>query len=288
VGSTSTPKFDSPRPRGKLFEFAFCGTSDFFYRKLADLATLAEQEPWTSGDPDTKEYDRLYNYVTNTFSRCYELDYIEYSPNRDYAVFNTGLLTRNGEELFGYFEKNHTPSTLIHNESPQPWKFIEYLKSSDRKITNHFEKAPKLATYGSHQDLVFDVSQEIIPNLDHIIDDNWDERDSDGDNKISRFPDHIRNLGKEVVTMLIKQAFETSKVKIRRNCRLVVPQYYSGEIMYLIPIDIPIQDGSYHRMALALEKTSTGKYRVNTLFPISWAYKKARLIMKPESSWLLH
>ncbi|MDY4795664.1 MAG: DUF3825 domain-containing protein [Dialister sp.] len=40
-------------------------------------------------------------------------------------------------------------------------------------------------------------------------------------------------------------------------------------------------------MALAIEKTSTNQYRANTIFTREMAYEKARLLMKPESNWLI-
>ena len=57
--------------------------------------------------------------------------------------------------------------------------------------------------------------------------------------------------------------------------------------MYLVPIKIPKNDGTYEIMALAVEKTDTEQYRANTIFTKEIAYEKARLLMKPESNWLI-
>ena len=55
-------------------------------------------------------------------------------------------------------------------------------------------------------------------------------------------------------------------MRIKRNLRLVVPQYYRDEIMYLVPIRIPTLEDSFETMALAVEKTATSQYRANTIF----------------------
>ena len=80
---------------------------------------------------------------------------------------------------------------------------------------------------------------------------------------------------------------EEAKKRIRRNMRLVIPQFYNNQIMYLLPIQIPIDDEKFETMALAVELTSTKQYRANTIFTKAMAYEKARLLMKPESNWLM-
>lgn len=80
---------------------------------------------------------------------------------------------------------------------------------------------------------------------------------------------------------------EETKIKIKRNIRLVVPQFYRNEIMYLLPIRIPINDDTFVTMALAVELTQSKQYRANTIFTKEMAYEKARLLMRPESNWLL-
>ena len=57
--------------------------------------------------------------------------------------------------------------------------------------------------------------------------------------------------------------------------------------MYLVPINIPIDDEKRVTMALAVELTQQNQYRANTIFTKEMAYEKARLLMKPESNWLI-
>ena len=87
--------------------------------------------------------------------------------------------------------------------------------------------------------------------------------------------------------MLISGALEETKKRIKRNMRLVVPQFYNGSIMYLLPLSIPFEDDKVVTFALAVERFKN-KYRANTIFTLDMAYGKARLLMRPESNWLLN
>lgn len=254
--------------KNDLLEYAFCGSKEFFNYKLEDLKKIAEKEEWSS--TGSVSCDRLYNYIVNTFSRCKAQDKILTSEDGNFSVFNTGLLTENSEEIFGIFEVNNSNKN-------EKWKFKSFVKESDRIITNNFERNPDLATYTENpNDFYFDPTKDVIFNADHILDDNWE-----------RYPESLKRCGKQTVCSLVRDAFEIAKKKIQRNNRLVVPQFYKNQIMYLMPISIPIGDNDKIMLALAIEKTSRNKYRANTIFTIEMAYPKARLIMKPESNWLI-
>lgn len=259
--------------KSNIFNFAFCGTIDIFYdRKLKPLAELAEPEPWSS--TSLKENDRLYNYITQTFKRCYECGYVSVSRNQKFCVFNTGLMTVNGNDIYGYFVPNSTPDA-------QMWFLDGFIADSDRRLNEDAFEIPKLAKYfSSPEETFFNSEETIIFNSDHIFEDRWE------DASVSRFPEQIRTLGRKVTVSLIKAAFQDTLKKIKRNNRLAIPQFYNGKIMYLLPIVLPVSDTEEHTMALAVEKIETG-YRVNTIFTLEMAYKLARLVMKPETNWLI-
>ena len=264
--------------RSILKQFAFIGTDEFFNNKLNDLSKIAEKEEWTSPN-SVRPLNRLYQYIIKTFEFALKQELITYSQDKSKCIVNTGLLTEYGcEDIYMYFEANTFIAT--NDTEPQPWKFIDFSKSSSRKITDNFTKKPDVVKYvQDYNDLYFDTNKDIDFNYDHIIMDHWSE-------EMTRFPKKLQRLGLRVTISLIKDAFELAKVRIKRNNRLVVPQYYNDEIMYLIPLKIAISDKEYETMALAVEKTDTGNYRVNTIFTLDMAYMKARLLMKPEVTWL--
>lgn len=272
---------DINRPKGAIYEFAFCGNSSFQLSKRAELAAMAETEPWNSSD--RTDLDRLRNYIDKTFERCQQQNKIVYNADCTAAIFNTGLLTHNGEDIFGYFVKNDNPPP--GSVEPQKWKFNRFIKASDRKVTNNgfINTNPELASYGDKSNYHIDIKEEnVIKNADHIFDDQIDFTEEEE----SRYPEEIIKLGKQVIISLVTTSLSTALKKIQRNPRLVIPQFYRDQLMYLIPIDIPI-GSSYHTMALAVEKLSDQKFRINTIFTLDMAYKKARLLMKPESNWLI-
>lgn len=250
-----------------LYEFAFRGTPEGYSNMIEYLAGIAEKELWDFGGEE-KNYI-LKKYIFGTFRQCYNQNKILYTPDNEACCFNTGLLTQNGDDILAFFLKNQKPDS-------QPWFFKGFKEKSDRDIMRLFTEIPQLATYtDNYEEFYFNPNYEILTNTDHILDDNWERIQS-------AIP-----LSKNVVKTLLIGVVEEAKMKIRRNLRLVVPQFYDNKIMYLVPLRIPVDDDNYVTMALAVEKTSSDRYRANTIFTKETAYEKARLLMKPESNWLI-
>lgn len=250
-------------------DFAFYGTYDVFKSTIEKLSQIAEDEPWTfdSNEPNAI----LVKYIFNTFKRCHSQKKLLYSKNDEYCCFNTGLLTPNGNDILCVFAKNNRTG-----ENIQPWFLKFFVDKTERKYMDLFSKVPELATYtDNYEELYFNPNYEIVISTDHILDDNWERIKA------------VVPLSKTVVKSLMLGVIEETKIKIRRNIRLVVPQYYNNQIMYLLPIRIPIEEEQFVTMALAAELTQTKQYRANTIFTKEMAYEKARLLMKPESNWLL-
>lgn len=80
----------------------------------------------------------------------------------------------------------------------------------------------------------------------------------------------------------MKGSLDITKKRIKRNHRIVIPLYYKGKITYLLPINI-----NGVKFALVVEKVRDKMYRANTIFTIEMAYASARLLMKPETDWLV-
>lgn len=251
----------------KISDFAFLGATDGYNKMIKYLSETAEKELWSFDSTD--ENSILKKYINGTFKQCYAQNKVLYSKNNDYACFNTGLLTPNGDDLIAFFEKNTRTDA-------QPWVLKGFKDKSDRQYMAHFQDSPELATYTDNfEEFYFNPDYNITINSDHILDDNWDRI-----RQLIPFP-------KTVVKTLLLGVIEEAKRKIKRNLRLVVPQYYCNRIMYLVPIQIPIGEEQYVTMALAVEKTESEQYRANTIFTKEMAYEKARLLMKPESNWLI-
>lgn len=258
-------------PKNKLFSYAFCGSELTFTQKLKSLSEIAEPEIWDFKDsPEYKELSVLRKYIFGTFQRCYDQNLILKSEDDQYSCFNTGLLTQNGNDILGLFGENS------NKNASQKWYLVGFFDKCEREIMNNFSEIPNLPTYtDNYEDYYFNPNYNIIINVDHILDDNW-----------SRIENEL-GLSKTIVRALLIGVIEETKLRLKRNSRLAVPQFFNNKIMYLIPIKFPINENKYVTMALAVEKTNTNQYRANTIFTKDMAYEKARLLMKPESNWLV-
>lgn len=249
-----------------FYDFAFCGTKEGFARSIENLAAMAEEEIWTVTDDKN---GILRKYFLGTFNQCYKQNKFLVTADNEYTCFNTGLMTPNGNDILCVFQKNKKAGA-------QPWFLKYFLDKTDRKYMDLFSKVPELATYtNNYEEFYFNPNLTLTINSDHILDDHWERIHE------------VVPLSKNIVKALIEGAIEETKRKIKRNLRLVVPQFYNNQIMYLVPIQIPIDDEKTITMALAVELTQQNQYRANTIFTKEMAYEKARLLMKPESNWLI-
>lgn len=250
-----------------LKDFAYCGTKEDFMKMIDYLSKIAEPEKWSF---DEKENSILIKYLNGTFKQCYNQNKILFSNDKNFCCFNTGLLTQNGNDIVMLFDKNR-------QAGKQPWHLKGFKDNSERQFMDIFDKIPELATYTENfEEFYFNPQYPIVLSSDHILDDNWE-----------RIKEAVPSLSKTVVKSLMVGVVEETKRKIKRNLRLAVPQYYKNKIMYLLPINIPVNDDELVTMALAVELTATNQYRANTIFTKEIAYEKARLLMKPESNWLI-
>lgn len=255
-----------------LFEFAFCGTADVFQNHLENLAELAEPEPWCYENRKDDPYHILKFYIFDTFSRCQKEDKILYSKNGERCTFNTGLLTKNNQDILALFAKNN-------RSDAQPWFLVKFVSKESIEYMSNFETVAELPKYWyNYEELYFNPDLDIQLNIDHILDDNWDRISSIVGNSLS----------KAIIRQLLLGALEDTKIKIKRNMRLVVPQYYREKIMFLIPIVFNLDDDKKVTFAIAVDKMNDRQYRANTIFTLDMAYSKARQLMRPESNWLIN
>ena len=74
------------------------------------------------------------------------------------------------------------------------------------------------------------------------------------------------------------------KKRVSSNDKLAVPQYYDGKIQLLLPLCL--MDDKNPDLALTVTKMN-GCYQGHTCITLDMAYNNARLIAKPESTWLI-
>ncbi|TYL54024.1 DUF3825 domain-containing protein [Agromyces mariniharenae] len=236
---------------------------------LEALSSLAEPEEWIGGASSLVALPILDSYVRYTYQRLVMEDKIVTTADNEYAAFNTGLLTQYTEDIFALFQRNRHPSG-------QPWYFLRWATESDRDIMMHFPEAPQMTEYVTNAgDLVYDWRRDLKLNFEHILGDN-----------IERFPPELAKAPHRA-RAAITAAIEVAIKRVRRNHKLVVPQWYprlhDAGAQFLMPLDLT-GDG---KADLALVVSAVGdSYRGNTVLTLEMAYTNARLVARPDSEWL--
>lgn len=272
------------------------------------FAALLPGEKWQfmNGEEDDvgyrskTQYQILESYIQQVFSKLM-LEHkkensknkgkIIFSSDNKYCIFNTGLLSKYAKDicLLGEVYPQQNSNTFTFS-NPQ------IVNSKSELVSNYaFEKAaiaewPDVVEFfNTISDIIYDTSIEIDmteDKLNHIIEDGITR---------GRFPDEYKRRLERGELPYIASVLETSinnAQKIaKRNYKYVVPQYRpqigqeEGKIQFLMPIYL---DGDYNKLpdfALVLNEEK-GYYVPETVLKLAWAYNNARVICKPDDSWL--
>ncbi len=236
-------------------------------RFLEELASLAIPERWSYSQYQSKQqHPILKSYVEKTYERLKQLGRILREENK--LLFNTGLINVYFKEIYVLGEADPEYPQRVINARP--------VLENDRALLEIFKnQKPQMATFFDKiTDVIFDPDLEINTDDIHIIDDNFD-----------RIPAQYRDRKKSEIFALFQAAIEFARIMARRNYKLVVPQYYMGQIQFLMPIYLSGEFSGAPDFALVLQKMGD-VYRGNTILTLDMAYQNARLIAKPDTTWL--
>lgn len=252
----------------ELFKFAFIPK---YQLAIDSLANLADPEDWDFSDAKSKKYAILKSYLEHTFRKVRSEDKIRFTSNNEYCCFNTGLVTKNLEEIFAFFFKNKN-----QGEDLPPYVLKCFCKKSDATLLRIFKSSlPKIADFFQKpEDLLFNPNCELIPDIDHIIQDN-----------IDRFPVAIQESGQAEIRRRLEGAINEARKKVRTNYKTAVPQYYKNRIQLLLPLCLT-PNSPNPDLALVVHKIENDTYTARTCLTLKMAYTNARLIVKPQSTWL--
>lgn len=247
------------------------GKKEDYVKTLKYLAELAEDEKWSFSRDEKKPFRILENYIEFTYNRLEEENKMLVSSEGKKMCMNTGLLTKYRQEIVALFTK-YSGSYLPNCK----WCFVGFYKSSDRIITDEFDRIPEIADYTSDTtDLIYDRHLRIVCQKEHIIDDNF-----------QRFLEAGYN-DQSLINALLDNAIKTIELKLQRNYKLALPFYYhnteTGEkkIQLLAPLYMA---GAPVKLALVLDRKEN-HYEAITVLPVTWAYMNARVIVRPEEEW---
>lgn len=250
----------------QLFQFAYIPK---YEEAINALASIADPEDWDFSDARVKKNVILKNYIEHTFRKVKDENKIAYSAENKFACFNTGLITKNLEEIFAFFECNRIPGK-------QSFFLKCFCRKSESALLSVFKSdLPQTANYFQKpEDLLFNPNCVLIPQIDHIIDDNKD-----------RFPIAMQTCGEDEMRRKLEGAIDEVRRRVRTNYKIAIPQYYGNRIQLLLPLNLTPNSPNAD-LALVVHKLDANTYTARTCLTLKMAYNNARLIVKPQSSWL--
>lgn len=271
---------------------------------------LLPGETWKFKSADAQDfrpktaYDILQSYLQYVFEKLLE-DFdnpssknykkILISSDNKHALFNTGLLNRFAQDIYLVGDVFLTSGKITSFSNP------EIAPSKVDLIRNYGFTNSELTPYPgvveffqNLDDIIYDSEIEIdmsADRLSHIIDDGAAR---------NRFAEKYKHLYEKgdlpSITSTLETAIENARKIAKRNYKYVVPQYRSsrygdeGKIQFLMPIYLDRQYGERPDFALVLNievmPDGTKLYTPETILELSWAYNNARVICKPEDTWL--
>lgn len=306
------------RPRNSarkaLFEWAFWG-------KYGDtLAQLKEKslggESWSFENEADGRFSILDSYLRYTFFRIQKEGKICYTKDGQWAIFNTGLVNKTYLPIYALFAKNKI-------QGKQSWFFNGFFAEGEKSKIGRisvvdFPNRPRRAQYfDDPTDLLYIVSEsgnELSPNYEHIITDNVERlpitllrefisetieekkqlKDFNNEEEYCSYCKEYKSYLQDMiaqgnVTRKLQERFRTAidltRNRVLWNYKTAIPTYYpkSDRITLLLPLCLVNEDKV--DLALVVSK-GDGGYLAETIYPLDWAYKCARLICRPDSDWL--
>lgn len=153
----------SQRPYQRLWDFAY--VSDSAYKQLMDLAL---PEPWSFTDRDGG-HEILSWYLNGTFLHLLDEEKIRYGQDAQgkFAVFCTGLVNRNFEDIYCFCEPN--------SKAKAEWIVKSFCtkgsgNAGKRLVRTLGTDMPQRAVYyRTLTDVVYDGSFELVPDFEHLM-----------------------------------------------------------------------------------------------------------------------
>ena len=251
-------------------------------KDLSSNPSLAEQknEYWDYMQQPTGGCPVLFSYINQTFLRVeFQRDKILYGKSKDgkgeFACFNTGLVTKEQDDIYAYFTKNDEWQELKDwGLSIPKWKFLEF-NTDQSKYKKYFSILPQMATFFEDTEitqLIFDTSIEVTLKKEHIK-----KRKSRG------FSMKIQNLDDNLFIDEVQRALDLAVKRARRNYKTAIPHFYDNKIQFLLPLCITNKIEADVALVVNRDENS---YVAHTVLTLDQAFNNARLLAKPDREWL--
>ena len=271
-----------------------------FPSSMEKLREMTLDEKWDDG--------LLENYIQYTYARIKDEKKIAISNDSLYACWNTGLVDYRYEPIFCY---------LYRKDTTNRWMFKAFCivgEDEGKEMNNNISAMPECAMYFEGADLLCQPTKDNLPvDKDHIIREHpsrlpsewleqaigekakWEVNETAMayDRRVSELlpKDSEKNL---MLNTFLKQSIDESIKRCQWNYKTAIPYYdpTSKKLGWFLPLCIrktKVLDGKVQLVpfaALVVTKGKSGRFQGETIYSLSWAYRCARLVCRPDSDWL--
>lgn len=257
------------------------------------LAARALEEPWSF---EKKENGRhlpiLRSYIQHELNRlfyeqdeCKKSNKIVYNEQGTKVLFNTNLVDKFGNDIRlcgkvqSYVRKGYIVDVTFPDGGRQQLEQWGFDQNAQPEVPEFFEQVEELLF---HPDWDVDLEQN-RDKCEHIIEDNR-----------NRFPEDCQGKSSQKLANDLRAAVDFAKRIAKRNYKFIIPMYYPKfhRIQLLMPIYLDCEYKEMPDFALVLTPKADGAnpqngyYVPETILGLDEVYQDARLIAKPEESWL--
>ncbi len=283
----------------RLFDFAFVPN---YPEPLDRLKNLAVNEHWGRGGR------MLRSYFNHMFEKVMDDGLLTVHPEGRSAIFHTGLLTRSDQDIYAVFVPNERDDAqdwffrgfstrdaiglgdvlAEHEELPVRPRFIQRPEQAFYSIQSGQPECdwPKLILDNISRiprDLIHDASEDriLLPDL----------RDVGKEAYIDCLEEAAQRLaddeGLKVMAGWFDEALDRAMDILNMDYKLAVPSWHAKDKSVALMLPLKVHH-SMVNVALAVIWDGEKDYYVGlNLLTLEMAYNNARLIARPEASWLL-
>ena len=252
------------------------------------LNTVAERaipEPWSfRNEKSTVSAPILRSYLENIMIKLRKeaavgaSDKLIYNADHKKVMFNTNLLDIFSRDIIVIADVR----TLENGDE----YFIRPVLSNGSlaQLKAGFAKGDNPAPAEFFQDV-----RDVVFQTNWTVDENFDSYRHIIEQRIYRFPEEYQNKPTDELARKLKDAIDFAITLTRRNYKFVVPMYRPqiDAIQLLMPIYLSGSFKNAPDFALVLTPNPVHEiYEPETILPLHAVYQNARLIAKPDETWL--
>lgn len=262
----------------KMGDFCF-DNFDACQHFLEDLNKAIMPESWSyKSKKSSFNYPILKSYLENVLLKVKKENKVLRSADKKYIIFNTNLLDKFFHSVYIIAEVEEANGIEAYFN---PKRVAEESYTILRKYGFEDAKPEPPSFFSDINEVVFHPQWRIEKDYDSLI--------HITEERIERFPKELQDRDVSFLAKKLYEGIDYALKMAQRNYKYIVPIYYPkfDTITFLMPIFL---DGTYSDVpdfALVLSTdTKNETYIARTILDLESGYQDARLIAKPDESWL--